>query len=96
MDRATFDVEVVYCGLHQQWVMRLQVPEGTTVEQVIRSSGILEQAPEVDLERQAVGVWGAVVARDQDVRQGDRVEIYRPLPQDPKDRRRSRALKRRV
>jgi len=38
-----------------------------------------------------VAVFGAQVGRDQRLEDGDRVEILRPLPQDPRQRRRSLA-----
>lgn len=93
MGSGIIDVEVVYCGQVQQHVLALQVPAGTTVDEVIERSGILVLAPEIDLSRQAVGIWGAVVARGQRVQSGDRIEIYRPLPRSPRERRRARAAK---
>jgi putative ubiquitin-RnfH superfamily antitoxin RatB of RatAB toxin-antitoxin module len=38
-----------------------------------------------------VGIFGRVVPRDQPLQNGDRVEIYRALPNDPKTARRHRA-----
>lgn len=40
---------------------------------------------------QAFGVWGKVRPPEHILREGDRVEIYRPLQADPKDARRARA-----
>ena len=39
----------------------------------------------------AVGVFGRIVRADAPLRDGDRVEIYRPLREDPKSARRRRA-----
>jgi putative ubiquitin-RnfH superfamily antitoxin RatB of RatAB toxin-antitoxin module len=39
----------------------------------------------------AVGVWGKVRPLDFALRDGDRVELYRPLQADPKDARRDKA-----
>jgi putative ubiquitin-RnfH superfamily antitoxin RatB of RatAB toxin-antitoxin module len=39
----------------------------------------------------AFGVWGRVRETTQVLREGDRVEIYRPLQADPKEARRKRA-----
>jgi len=39
----------------------------------------------------AIGVWGKVRSLAQTLRDGDRVEIYRPLRADPKEARRTRA-----
>ncbi|HVC00599.1 MAG TPA: RnfH family protein [Steroidobacteraceae bacterium] len=38
-----------------------------------------------------VGICGRIASRDTPLRDGDRVEIYRALPEDPKDARRRRA-----
>ena len=56
-------------------------------------SGILQQYPDIDLGQQKVGVWSRPVKQDELVKEGDRIEIYRPLIADPKDLRRRRAEK---
>ena len=45
----------------------------------------------VDLGRAAVGIFGKVAPRDQLLKEGDRIEIYRPLLEEPKLARRKRA-----
>ena len=51
-----------------------------------------ELAPSVgNLDTCPVGIFGRVVPRDQPLLDGDRVEIYRDLPNDPKTARRQRA-----
>ncbi len=45
----------------------------------------------IDLAAAPVGIFGTSARRDQPVRSGDRVEIYRPLANDPKTARRARA-----
>lgn len=84
-------VEVAYARPEEQVILPLQVPSGTTVEQAIQRSGILERFPEIDLARQKVGVFSQIVGLDQPLRANDRVEIYRPLLVDPKEMRRKRA-----
>lgn len=39
----------------------------------------------------AVGIWGEVVQPTRPLRGGDRVELYRQLPNDPRAARRARA-----
>ena len=85
------EVEVAYATPACQCLMALTVPAGTTVEEAIRRSGILEQFPEIDLSRQQTGIFSQVVLLTQVLQAGDRVEIYRPLVQDPKEARRRRA-----
>ena len=43
----------------------------------------------------AVGIWGDVRAIDHLLREGDRIELYRPLEADPKTARRVRAARKR-
>lgn len=86
-------VEVAYALPTQQSLLTLAVLSGSSVQQVIEQSGILQQYPEINLFEQKVGVWSRLVKLDEHVKDGDRVEIYRPLIADPKDLRRRRAEK---
>lgn len=91
MTAKTITVEVVYAAADEQAVVRVQLRAGATVAQAIGASGLLVRRPEIDLSRQAVGIYGTRVRTSDPVADGDRVEIYRPLPQDPKAMRRQRA-----
>lgn len=84
-------VEVAYALRDRQVLLTRELEEGCTVEQAIRRSGILEAFPEIDVARARVGIFGREVSLDAQLRDGDRVEIYRPLIADPKDARRQRA-----
>lgn len=86
-------VEVAYALPAQQSLLTLSVMSGSTVQQVIAQSGILQQYPDIDLTSQKVGVWSRPVKLEEQVKNGDRIEIYRPLIADPKDLRRRRAEK---
>lgn len=86
-------VELVYAKPDEQVLMSFEVDPGTTVEQLIAISGILEQFPEIDIANKAnkFGVFGKAAKGDAVLREKDRVEIYRPLIADPKEVRRRRA-----
>ncbi|MFP4252581.1 MAG: RnfH family protein [Guyparkeria sp.] len=86
-------VEVAYARPDVQVILEVDVPEGATVEEAIRHSGILERFPEIDPSTQKVGVFAKVAPLSQPLREWDRVEIYRPLIADPKAARRQRAQK---
>ncbi len=58
------------------------------MEQAIHHSGILKRFPELDLAVHKVGIFGKLVKLDSPVREGDRIEIYRPIIADPKTVRR--------
>ncbi len=88
------DVEVAYATPKQQEIITLTLPEGTTVEQAIHASDLLNRFPEIDETDIKAGIFGSVCKLDQSLKQGDRVEIYRPLLHDPKEARRQRAAKR--
>ncbi|UYZ84597.1 RnfH family protein [Entomomonas sp. E2T0] len=88
-------VEIAYALPDQQTLLAISVAEGTTVKQGVELSGILQQYAELDLQNNAVGIFGKRVLRidQQELQEGDRIEIYRPLQADPKEVRRRRAEK---
>ena len=86
-----FKIEVAYVGPEDQVLRPMEVVPGTTVQGAIEGSGVLEQCPEIDLQRYKVGIYGKLAPLDRVLEDGDRVEIYRPLIADPKETRRRRA-----
>jgi len=84
-------VEVAYAKPDEQLIVKLEVVPGTTLQQAIEQSGILDRFPEIDPTRLKAGVFGKLKKLDQALRAGDRVEIYRPLIADPKQVRKQRA-----
>ena len=89
------DVSVACAARDGVHVVELKVKDGSTIEDVIRISGILARCPEVDLRTASVGIYNRERPLRHRVRQGDRVEIYRPLMADPKEARRRRAARER-
>lgn len=71
---------------HQEW-LELDVPEGTTAERAVRLSGILERFPQLTLKDKELGIFSKPVPPNRVLREGDRVELYRPLKADPKKAR---------
>ncbi len=92
-DVREISVQVCYATPVRQFLRELTVAEGTTLHEAIRRSGVLDEVPEIDLSVLQVGVFGKRRKLDEVLRNGDRVEIYRPLIADPKDSRRRRADK---
>lgn len=84
-------VEVVYALAHKQELVLVTLAAGSTVEQAIERSGILEKYPEIDLLKNKLGVFAKLVKPESTLRNRDRVEIYRPLIADPKAVRKQRA-----
>jgi uncharacterized protein len=80
-------VEVVYAERERQTLLALQVPPGTTAEQAIERSEIRARHAGIP-PHAAIGIFGRLVPAGQVLVDGDRVELYRPLPVDPKETRR--------
>ncbi len=87
------NVEVAYALDNKQALLELQVIEGTTALQAAQQSGITGKFEGIDLENSKLGIFSKVVAPSQVLRDGDRVEIYRPLIADPKEVRKARAAR---
>jgi putative ubiquitin-RnfH superfamily antitoxin RatB of RatAB toxin-antitoxin module len=91
---STITVEVAYALPQHQEIISLTVEAGTTVLEAARRSGIAAHFHDLELgEATRFGIFGQVVPAAQPLRDGDRVEIYRPLIADPKEARRARAAK---
>ena len=84
-------VEVAYAKPEVQVIIPLYVDDGTTLEQAIELSGLLGEFPEIDLDKNKVGIFSKIAKKDTVLREKDRVEIYRPLIADPKEVRKQRA-----
>jgi hypothetical protein len=84
-------IEVVYALPHQQWLIEEQVPLGSTVGEALSHSKIHALVAELDIADGRVGIFGKAVKLSQVLKSGDRVEIYRPLLNDPKEARRRKA-----
>lgn len=91
-------VEVAYATPESQKIIAIDVDEGTTAEQAAIDSNITQFYPEIDFNTASLGVFGNAlgarglpVASEYILRDGDRVEIYRPLIADPKEVRKRRA-----
>lgn len=94
MDKASLiNIEVIYASKEQQLLLTLQVPAGSTIMQAIELSGIRTHFPEINLDKQKVGVFSKKRELIDVVQAGERIEIYRPLTIDPKDARRAKAKK---
>ncbi len=85
------EIEVAYATPAQQWVIVLQMEPPATVSDALAAVSQQQPFANLNLADMAVGVFGEVVQRDQVLQPYDRVELYRPLHQDPKAARRARA-----
>ncbi|GAB4357526.1 MAG: RnfH family protein [Methylohalobius crimeensis] len=78
------EISIAYGNPDHPYWKSLEVSEGSTIAEVIESSGVLERFPDIDLAAQKVGVFGKLAKLDAKVTSGDRIEIYRAITADPK------------
>ena len=91
MAEADITVQVCHALPDSTFLRSLRVPAGTSIEQAVAHSGLLQAIPGIDLAINMVGIYGKKKPLDSVLRDGDRVEVYRPLQADPKEARRRRA-----
>jgi putative ubiquitin-RnfH superfamily antitoxin RatB of RatAB toxin-antitoxin module len=84
-------VEVVYAEADRQVSRMVRVRPAGTVAEAIAAANLQSDFPGLEIDPERVGIFGRMVAMDQVLRDGDRVEIYRPLKLGPMEQRRLRA-----
>ncbi|MFP3019549.1 MAG: RnfH family protein [Arsenophonus sp.] len=89
----TINIKVVYALPDKQFLLHVKLLEVSSVEEAIIQSGILSLCNDIDLSKNKVGIYSRPVKLTDILFDGDRVEIYRPLLNDPKEKRRNRAKK---
>ena len=72
---------------------RLVLPDGSTLADAVRASGLLQELDAASVDALQTAVWGRRVAPMQVLSDGDRVELCRPLRVDPKMARRERFVR---
>lgn len=74
----------------RQEVVEVELPEGARVADALEAARVRERFPELDWGAARLGVWSRPCAASRVLREGDRVEAYRPLAADPREQRRAR------
>lgn len=87
----SLSIEIAYALPQRQELVHVLLPTGSTVQQAIEASGLMQKYAEINLKKNKVGVFGKLTKLDAPLRNRDRVEIYRPLLADPKEVRKKRA-----
>lgn len=87
-------VEVAFATTEKQLIVPLDVPPDTTAHQAIVLSKIATQFPEYNpeynMEKPTIGIFSHKVPLETIIKENDRIEIYRPLQSDPKQKRHAR------
>jgi putative ubiquitin-RnfH superfamily antitoxin RatB of RatAB toxin-antitoxin module len=88
---ADLSAEVCFAAPQSQALMPITVTQGTSIRAAVMGSPLPSMFPDYDFSCLPCGVFGQVVDDEREVQVGDRIEVYRPLINDPKARRRNRA-----
>jgi putative ubiquitin-RnfH superfamily antitoxin RatB of RatAB toxin-antitoxin module len=84
-------VEIVYAQLQRSIIKSLLLSPGASIADALAEVALDLDFLGVDLANSPVGIFGKVARRDVKLNDGDRIEIYRPLQEEPKLARRKRA-----
>jgi putative ubiquitin-RnfH superfamily antitoxin RatB of RatAB toxin-antitoxin module len=90
-ENPSIGVSVVYAEADRAFERALRLPAGATVGDAIAASRARAARPDIELDPHRIGIFARRATLDTRLRDGDRVEIYRPLKVDPKEARRRRA-----
>lgn len=88
-------VEVVYALPDAQTIVEIELEQGARVADALAASRLSQRLPGGVLSGHRIGIWGTAALPDTELRDRDRVEIYRELVVEPKQARRHRAKQQR-
>ncbi len=93
MKANTIKVEVAFATKAKQQIIEIEISPQTTISEAISLSGINEAFKEYDLLAMPVGIFGKRIFEPAKhlLKDGDRIEIYRPLNKTPNQKRLDRA-----
>jgi putative ubiquitin-RnfH superfamily antitoxin RatB of RatAB toxin-antitoxin module len=84
-------IELIYAEPDAVHRFAVTLPPGSTVGDALKACPELDAIAPIGSDGRDVGIHGVRRQLDDVVRDGDRVELYRPLVVDPKLARRRRA-----
>jgi putative ubiquitin-RnfH superfamily antitoxin RatB of RatAB toxin-antitoxin module len=91
MTFAEISIEIVYAQPQYSVAKSLRLKHGATIAEALAAAAEHPDFQGVDLKDSPVGIFGRVMSRESRLNDGDRLEIYRPLMEEPKLARRQRA-----
>jgi len=86
----TIAVEIAYADPERQLLRKVEIAANSTVADALGASAIAAELP-AGFEPAGYGIFSRIASLQTRLKDGDRVEIYRPLRADPKEARRRRA-----
>ena len=84
---------VAFATRERQYLWSVELPRGARIADALaaaRRQAPAELAAQVPWDSAPVGIFGELRTRGDRCAEGDRIEIYRPLRRDPRERRRER------
>jgi len=94
--KKTIQIEVCYALPEQQELVTMTLAEGTTAIQAVTDSNLEKLFPEISLSELKLAIYSSVIDNNSILKQGDRIEILRPLLADPKEVRKRRAAEMKI
>ncbi len=89
-------VQLVFATPDDIWRCELRLPNTATVALALEQSGFWSAHPQLSPELAMVGIYGQRCEPGHQLKDGDRVEVYRALVFDPMESRRRRAIHRKA
>ena len=89
MTTARIRVEVIYAVPERYWSVKLELPTDSRVADALQAAR--PELPDNALDENRLAVFSRPVTLDSVLKDGDRLELLRPLIADPKQERRKRA-----
>jgi hypothetical protein len=86
---------VAYATPERQHLWAVQLPREATIADAIEAARVAAEGSDagpgpIPWNSAPVGIFGELRTRDHVPEDGDRIELYRPLKDDPRERRRQR------
>lgn len=90
---------VAFATRERQYLWSVELPTDACIAEALAAARALAASAaltaEIPWESASVGVFGELRARSDGYADGDRIELYRPLERDPRERRRERVQRER-
>ena len=85
---------VAYADPARQYLWPVELPARATIADAIESARRQAENADVPWDSAPVGIFGEPRSRADVPADGDRIELYRPLHDDPRARRRTKSMRR--
>lgn len=83
---------VAYAEPVRQHLWPVALPADATIREAIDAARRQAPSEAIPWDTAPVGIFGERRSRDDRPADGDRIELYRPLREDPRSRRRARSM----